>query len=351
MSKHARTVEGEHGAEKLPAVSIDSYNLEMRSAEGFVGDRASKRAFSAILDNWRECARKMDDDPLGDKPSPEISKKTLDQTLATGDPQAAGLIHGAIEDFAQEFKGVLRRFLRTDGWKHTERIVVGGGFRQSRIGEVAIGRASILLKAEGIGVDLIPIRHHPDEAGLIGGVQLVEPKQLDGYDAFLAVDIGGTNIRAGLVVLSGSKDYFAKAAVHKSELWRHADESPDRESAVRRLADTLEHLVARAKKDGLALAPLITIGCPGVIEADGRIDRGGQNLPGGNWEADGFRLPERLAGRIPELNGKPIQIVMHNDAVVQGLSEVPLMRDAKKWGVVTIGTGLGNASFSNRKAH
>ena len=39
---------------------------------------------------------------------------------------------------------------------------------------------------------------------------------------------------------------------------------------------------------------------------------------------------------------------MHNDAVVQGLSEVPSMADVERWGVLTIGTGLGNARFTNR---
>ena len=39
---------------------------------------------------------------------------------------------------------------------------------------------------------------------------------------------------------------------------------------------------------------------------------------------------------------------MHNDAVVQGLSELPFMQDVKHWGVLTIGTGLGNAHFTNR---
>jgi hypothetical protein len=43
-------------------------------------------------------------------------------------------------------------------------------------------------------------------------------------------------------------------------------------------------------------------------------------------------------------------IVMHNDAVVQGLSEVPFMRDVTRWGVLTIGTGLGNGCFTNRTA-
>jgi hypothetical protein len=41
---------------------------------------------------------------------------------------------------------------------------------------------------------------------------------------------------------------------------------------------------------------------------------------------------------------------MHNDAVVQGLSEAPFMQDVEHWGVFTIGTGLGNACFTNRKA-
>jgi hypothetical protein len=40
---------------------------------------------------------------------------------------------------------------------------------------------------------------------------------------------------------------------------------------------------------------------------------------------------------------------MHNDGVAQGLSEVPFMQDVEHWGVLTIGTGLGNARFTNRK--
>jgi predicted NBD/HSP70 family sugar kinase len=41
-------------------------------------------------------------------------------------------------------------------------------------------------------------------------------------------------------------------------------------------------------------------------------------------------------------------VAMHNDAVVQGLSEMPFMQDVEHWAVLTIGTGLGNASFRNR---
>ena len=104
---------------------------------------------------------------------------------------------------------------------------------------------------------------------------------------------------------------------------------------------------ARAKKEGFKLAPFIGIGCPGIIEEDGSIDRGAQNLPG-NWESSRFNLPAALLEAIPKIGDDETAILMHNDAVVQGLSEVPFMQDVKRWGVLTIGTGLGNARFTNR---
>src|SRR3712207_8022047 len=106
-------------------------------------------------------------------------------------------------------------------------------------------------------------------------------------------------------------------------------------------------LLTRAEKEGLTVAPFVGAGCPGIIEEDGAIDRGGQNLPG-NWESSRFNLPTVLREAIPEIGGHETMVVMHNDAVVQGLSEVPFMQDVKRWGVLTIGTGLGNARFTNR---
>jgi hypothetical protein len=41
-------------------------------------------------------------------------------------------------------------------------------------------------------------------------------------------------------------------------------------------------------------------------------------------------------------------VVMHNYAVVQGLSELPHLAVYKRWAVLTIGTGLGNARFSKK---
>lgn len=337
-----------HGAEELSSVHVDAYNAELRGAEGFIGDRASKRAFQSILDDWRDRVSANGEDPLGDTPSEEMSKKQLDKVLLEGDPEAAGMIHSAIEEFAQEFAAVIRRFLRLKDWKDTQRIVVGGGLRESRIGELAIGRTAIALKAEGYELDLQPIRHPSDHAGLIGSAHLVPAWILAGHDSILAVDIGGSNIRAGLVELRGKKKPdWSEASVSRLEHWRHRDDAPKRDDAVAKLCEFLHDLIKRATKDDLALAPFIGIGCPGVIRADGSIERGGQNLPG-NWEHKNFNLPQVLREAVPKIGDHDTVILMHNDAVVQGLSQLPWMQDVERWGVMTIGTGLGNARFTNR---
>jgi len=342
-----------HGASRLPSVEVDSYNVEIKDDEGFLGDRASKGAFRAIIENWRKPLRKAGEDPFGDEPSEELSKKTLDNLLAKGNGEAAGIVQGAIEDFSQELALVIRRFLKLKAWKDTERIVIGGGFRASRVGELVIGRTSVILKADKVDIDLMPIRNDPDEAGLIGAAHLAPKWMFKAHDAILAVDIGGTNIRAGVVGLNLKKaDDLSKAFVWKFELWRYAGEKEkkvSREDAIKKLVGMLEDLIDKAKKEGLKLAPFLGIGVPGIINEDGSIERGAQNLPG-NWESSRFHLPATLHEATPKIGDDDLAIVMHNDAVVQGLSEVPFMQDVERWGVLTIGTGLGNARFTNRKA-
>ncbi|MBR0988230.1 ROK family protein [Bradyrhizobium liaoningense] len=338
-----------HGAERLPSVEIDSFNIEMKDEDGFLGDRASKGAFRDILDRWRKPLRKSGEDPFGKEPSENISKKTLDAILVGDDVEASAVVHSAIEEFAQELAYVTRRFLKTKAWAKTERIVVGGGFRDSRLGELAIARAEIILKSEDFKIDMTPIRHHPDEAGLIGALHLAPSWIFEAHDSILAVDIGGTNIRCGLVETAWKKAKdLSKAKVVKSELWRHADDEPTREGAVKRLTKMLKGLITEAENEGFKLAPFIGIACPGVIKDDGSIEKGAQNLPG-NWESSKFNLPASLIEGIPEIGEHDTAILMHNDGVVQGLSEVPFMQDVERWGVLTIGTGLGNARFTNRR--
>ncbi len=338
-----------HGSTQLPAVVVESYNVEVRDDDGgFVGDRANRRAFGASLERWRESLRELEADPFGEVDTEDLGKKKLESILKKGDPEAAGVVQGAIEDFAQDLAGVIRRFSKRKSWRDIERIVVGGGFSWGRIGELAIGRASVLLKADGHDVEIAPIRHHPDEAGLIGAVHLAPSWIFQGHDAILAVDIGGTNIRAGVVELDEKRaPDLSKTSVWRSELWRHGDEKVKRDEAVERLIEMLEQMIRRAGREDIGLAPFIGIGCPGKIDEDGSIERGSQNLPG-NWESKGFRLPAALREAIPTIDGHETVVVMHNDAVVQGLSEVPFMQDVHRWAILTIGTGLGSACFTNR---
>ena len=337
-----------HGAKRLPSVDVDTYNLEIKDEDGFVGDKASRGAFHEMLEKWREPLRKLGADPLGEKASKQLSKKQLDKLLTEGEPEAGGIIHSAVEEFAQTLFSVIKRFLKVAAWRDTEAIVIGGGFRDSRVGELAIGRTQVLLKNADYDIELELIQNHPDDAGLIGTAHLMPSWMLEGFDGILAVDIGGTNIRAGIVEtkLKKARD-LSKAGVFASDLWRHGDEKTKRDEAVERLIEMLiEHIELAEKKD-FRLAPVIGIGCPGLIREDGSIETGAQNLPG-NWESSRFNLANCLREKVPLIDGHETQVVIHNDAVVQGLSELPNLQKYAHWGVLTIGTGLGNARYTTR---
>lgn len=339
-----------HGAATLPSVTVDSYNVEIEDEEGFVGDRASKGAFWELVDKWRKPLAESDDDPFGDKASPDIGKQKLVDLLAGGEPAGAALTLSAIEEFAQNLAYVIRRFLRLKDWRDTEAITVGGGFSGSRPGELAVARCNLILRAEDIDLDIGIIRDDPDEAGLLGAAHLLPAWMLKGHDAILAVDVGGTNIRAGLVELNlGKASDLGKARVERFELWRHGDEDVGRDDAIERLVEMLADLNSWAERNKVDLAPVVGIGCPGIIHDDGSIARGGQNLPG-NWESSRFNLPRAVIEGVPHVGGQETMVVVHNDAVVQGLSQLPHMQKHEHWAALTIGTGLGNVRFTNRSA-
>jgi len=333
-----------HGARELRSVHVDDYNVELREDGAFLGDRANKKAFQAILDRWRQ--KLGDADPLRDVSTQKLykQKRELEKILLHGDPVAAGVLIGAIEEFSHSLTEVVERFLQLPAWRSTQRIVIGGGFREGRIGELVVGRAAVLLRRAGKPVELLPIRHHPDAAGLLGSIELAPDWARSGFDGILAADIGGTNIRTGIVEL-GSEPGSAK--IWKSERWRHADDAPERDEAVEALIAMLRELVGVAQAEKFRLAPFIGIACPGIIRPDGTIARGAQNLPG-DWESADFNLPARVVRAIPRIHGEDALVTMHNDDVVQGVSEACFMRDVAQWGILTVGTGLGNAHFTNR---
>jgi predicted NBD/HSP70 family sugar kinase len=346
-AKAAPVSDGLHGQWELPAASLTSYNLEVRGKYGFIGDQASGRAFRKRLEELGRVARAGQMAPVSSLPSSKTKKKRLDEILSKGEPVAGAVVHSAVEEFAQSLAEVIRRYLKQPAWKRVERIVVGGGLSDSRVGELAIGRAAILLRQAGIKIDIVPIGHHPDQAGLIGGAFLVPTGILRGFNAILAVDIGGTNLRCGIVTFeANARGELNDVKAVDSTLWRHRDDAPSRDQLIKRLVTMLHRLEKTARKSGLKLAPVVAVGCPGIINPDGSIMRGTQNLPG-NWQGKKFNLPLALKAALPKIARHDTLVVLHNDAVVQGLSFLPSMRDVKEWGALTIGTGLGNASYRN----
>jgi predicted NBD/HSP70 family sugar kinase len=343
-----RNLPVEHGAGRLPSVSVDSYNLRIRDGNKFIGDNASKSAYLEKLDFWR---RQIDPEVIrksfGNEATADLSRKEIDALLKGKDDLARAIVLSSVHDFAVSLAEVINRFLKEKSWKNTERIVVGGGLSESLVGRLAIAEAMLLLKAEGKKIDLQPIAHPADEAGLIGAVHLIPEWMLKGHEAMVGVDIGGTNIRAGIVKWGKRKKgaNLAKANIWKMCLWRHGDESPSRKRAVKRLTTIIDDLIKDATKAKLVVAPVVGIACPGQIESDGAIATGGQNLPG-NWESKSFNLANEITAAIPKIDGKESFVLIHNDAVVQGLSQIPYMTDVRHWGVLTIGTGLGNARFT-----
>lgn len=339
---------GPHGDMRLASVVIEGYSLELRDGDGFVGDVASGTAFRHMLEAWRKLYAAMDGkDPLGKKPTRDLSKKQID-ALADQSAEAAHAVEQASQDYALQLADVVQRFLKHPTWRGVERVILGGGFHQSEFGGRAIERVQHILKAAKVPVELRTLRHHADEGGLIGWVHLAPPPLLQSYDAILAVDIGGTNVRCGIVLthLHKAPD-MSLAEVVRREKWAHARDEPRRDELVEGIARMLEDLVEHARKKKIRLAPYIGVACPGLIVEDGTIAGGTQNLPG-NWESTRFHLPRDLCERLPHIGEGRTQICLHNDAVVQGLSEMPFMQDVKRWAVLTVGTGLGNASFTNR---
>ncbi len=345
-----------HGAADLPVASVESHSLDIREEGGFLGDKASETAFRELLDDWRDRLGRFRPTPFGDAPTEELERDDLDEALQGHEtPEAVEALHQALGEFAERLADVLARFLATPSWRGTQRIVCGGGLQSSEVGRRAVRLAERALAARGLRVPLASLHHNPDDGGMIGWSYAAPPAVLGLGRAFLAVDIGGTNLRCGVVRHgtdadgrrgAGGRGDGLPEVVHR-EKWCHADDGPSREEVVDRLGQLLCEAAAQAGRLGLPLAPFVGLSCPGVIRSDGSIASGVQNLPG-DWTDGDFSLPDEVRKRVPRLDGRPTLILLHNDAVIQGLSEWPLMRDVDRWAAVTIGTGLGNCAFRNR---
>ena len=137
--------------------------------------------------------------------------------------------------------------------------MVGGGFRASRVGELVIGRTSVILKADKVDIELVPIRNDPDEAGLIGAAHLAPKWMFKAHDAILAVDIGGTNIRAGVVELNLKKAAdLSKANRLEIRALASRRREEDRAARTRSRSSSIcsKGLIDKAQKEGLAAGAL-----------------------------------------------------------------------------------------------
>lgn len=210
---------------------MDTYNAELRDDGGFIGDRASNQAFRSSFDDIREQMRQIDADPIGDLPTKDIGKKKLDQLMAGSGSKAAPMLLGTVETFTHEFATVIHQFLRLRAWRGTQRIVVGGGLRASQIGELAIGCATV-AQADNKDIDLQPIRHDPDGADLIGCIHLAPSWVFSGHDSILAVDLGGSKMRAAVVERTCAKPLSCRRARSGRPICGVVRTKADRDGAV-----------------------------------------------------------------------------------------------------------------------
>lgn len=81
-SKPEPSVLAGHGASRLAEVDVDAYNAELSDEDGFVGDRASGRAFRELLEASRDQLRHVDNDPIGTV-QPPYRKSRVTRRLAS----------------------------------------------------------------------------------------------------------------------------------------------------------------------------------------------------------------------------------------------------------------------------
>jgi predicted NBD/HSP70 family sugar kinase len=330
-------------AEPRAEITISGYGAKLPDPDkdgAYLGDRVSGRAFVKLFQ--KHCRRcKIDVER-------KLSEGDIDRLLEDGDAEVERAVRDVAVEFGERLAEVIKTFLKWKYWRKTDRIVIGGGMAARHVGDIVIHAAQARIMKPYPGLELERIHHHPNEAGLVGTVHLIPPSRLQGKDGLLAIDIGGSKIRCGIVEFGERKSgLLADARVWRVEVWRHAKARATRRKMINKMVEMLCALIEEAEKAKFRLSPLVRIGVPGEIDAEGYILSGAQNLPG-DWEDERFNLPMELAAKLPKIGGETASVSIHNDAVAQGLAELPFMQDVKHWGILTIGSGLGNAHFTNR---
>lgn len=241
----------------------------------------------------------------------------------------------ALKKMGEKLGSVIEKLLAWKYWKNTERIFIGGGLAKGEVGDVLLKSARRYISSQ---IDMRKIHHEPEVAGLIGGSYMVPPEGK--REKMISVDLGGAKVRAGIV---SSPRKEAKVFTKRVRNWKNLN--LDRGSLANLVASLILECLEKCENPG-EISEYICVGCPGMIDDRGNIIEGASNLPG-DWTYPEFHLPSVIRSELRETSFDEFKFIMRNDAVVQGLSEIPFTQDVKEWGILTIGTGLGNAKFLN----
>ncbi len=253
-------------------------------------------------------------------------------------------IEKALVKMGQNLGRVLERLTNWSYWKNTEEVFIGGGLSEGVSGDILIREAkSYLSKNKENSIELKKIHYHPSVAGLIGTTYFL-PQKVRG-DTILAVDLGGGNLRTGLIT---STPNMKETLVHYTNLlnWRTLD--LDKKSLVDLIVQEVLDCLKVGKQLDIKISEYGGIAIPALLDDEGFITGKDRNLPG-DWTKTDFHMPSIIENKIKERGFKPMKFIAQNDVVCQGLSELPFMQDVKEWGILTVGTGLGNARFRTHK--
>jgi glucokinase len=146
---------------------------------------------------------------------------------------------------------------------------------------------------------------------------------------FTGIDIGGSNVKFGLVDTAGN--ILEKKKIPTQDLRIHGHQ----------MVDILTASIGEWIKEHPKVKH-VGIGVPGTISRNGRTLVELANIP----ELNGCKLIERLERRF-----KKVQFHMENDANAAALGEFHFSKEKlpESFMLITLGTGVGSAAIINRK--
>ena len=158
---------------------------------------------------------------------------------------------------------------------------------------------------------------------------------MDGMKKFIGIDLGGTNLRAGIVDLETGTVLKIKSV---PTLAREGHDA-----VMARMADLVETIIA---EDGLLIADVggVGIGVPGVLDLEKGTVVFLPNLPG-KW------LNVALRDTVSERTGLPVSLLNDARAITFGEWKFGAGRGVDTMACFTIGTGVGGGLVINGRLH